>query len=41
MLDEYTKLYYEGGLANAYFWSKMGDDFSCCVVIKKGKFIYR
>ena len=35
MLIEYEKLYYKGGLANSYFWNKDGDDFSCCVVIKK------
>jgi capping protein beta len=37
MLQEYSTLYYEGGVANAYFWDKEDDDnFSCCICVKKG-----
>ncbi len=38
MLLEYSLLYYEGGVANAYFWDKDDDDFGCCVCVKKGNF---
>ena len=30
MVQEYEKLYYSGGVCNAYFWDKDDGNFSCC-----------